>query len=136
MDEHDFLLDSGATCAITTDPNDCYDLQPCNVTVKVGGGYKMCTMTGRLKARHPLLGGKYATVDTVCRVIPTFSIKLFPEAFWLQKNCTMVKHGDRLRAVAPDGAGVGLGHRKRGWPLRKFYTHQETVRIFGTKLCR
>ena len=106
-----FLQDSGATCGITTDARDCHHIQPCDITIKVGGGSVHCTQQGTMTAWHQLPNGKVARVDVPMRIVPGFGCKIMPDSFFQKRGCTVRKTGSDMTFRAPDGVIVGYAAR-------------------------
>ena len=111
-----WLLDGGSNCAVTTDPGICFDIEPADIDIKVGGGTIKCYQVGKALLNVPLPDGTTRPIiKHGLRIVPTFGVNVIPESHFLQKGCRVIKelgyadHG-RGPAVlrATPRAGTGL----------------------------
>lgn len=89
------LIDGAATCHICQHEDDCYDIQPCNIKVRVGGNTLLtCLKTG--KRRVVTKDFKpFILVDV--RIIPNFGTDVISEPKLLAAGCRIVKVGHQFK---------------------------------------
>ena len=98
-----WLLDSGATCNLTKNRDNCFDIKQERTVLHVaGGGQLVSTETGSCRVHYELGGRPRSLLLRSVRIVPELHQNILAEGQLLQAACGITKRAGRLLVETPD----------------------------------
>ena len=104
-----WLLDGGSNCCVITDPSTCFDIEPADIDIKVGGGNVKCRQVGKTRMVVPLPDGTTHTILKFdVRIMPKFGVNVMPESHFLKRGCRIIKELEYADILLDHGRGPAV----------------------------